>query len=285
MILYANRLLFGPAGVPSGIEQTSTLDGIQHAAKLGLDCFEIEFVKGYRMGSDTAGRIKEKAQELKIPLSVHAPYYVNLSSPEEGKRLASQDMILRSAILAEKCGAECVVFHPGYYGKRSPDDAFESIKKGLAEVVSILRKERSEVMLRPETMGKKSQFGTLEEILLLCREVEGIQPCIDFAHIHSREGRANSYREFYSILRKIEKKLGAQALKTMHIHISGVEYNKNGEIRHLNLKGSDFRYDDWIQALRDFDICGRIICESPDQTTDALMLMKMYKLGVNSSEE
>lgn len=272
----ARRLLFGTAGVPQSANSTSTLSGIRQVARLGLDCQEIEFVKGIKMKSDLAREIREEAKKQNIALSIHAPYYVNLNSPERGKRLSSQERLLSSARLAEICGARSVIFHPGYYGKSTPDQAFETIKDGLKEVVSILKLERSPVTLRPETMGKRSQFGSLEEILFLCREVDGIQPCIDFSHIHAREGKGNSYLEFHRFLKKIAKKLGSPALKNMHIHISGIQYNDKGEMKHLNLLESDFRYDDWVQALKDFELEGLVICESPRQETDAIMLKKLY---------
>jgi deoxyribonuclease-4 len=192
------------------------------------------------MGSDLCQKIKEKAKEFKVALSVHAPYFVNLNSAEEGKRLSSQERLLRSARMAEKCGAKSVVFHCAYYGKSTPEQTYETVKKGLKDVLSILKSERNSVVLRPETMGKKSQFGSLEEILFLCRDLDGMLPCIDFCHIHAREGKANTYGEFYRILKKIEKKLGSAALKNMHIHISGVAYSDKGEIKHLILNESDF---------------------------------------------
>jgi deoxyribonuclease-4 len=272
----ARKLLFGTAGVPQSTPGTSTLEGIRQVAALKLDCQEVEFVKGIKMGTDMANRINEEAKKHNVCLSVHAPYYVNLNSVEEGKRLASQERLMSSARLAEICGASSVVFHAGYYGKNSHDHTFENIKRGIQEIVSILRAERNPVTMRPETMGKKSQFGSLEEILFLCREVDGLEPCIDFSHIHARDGKANSYSEFSRIIRKIEKKLGIKALKDMHIHISGSKYSDKGEIKHLNLLESDFRYDEWIQVLKDMDIKGTIICESPNQENDAIMLKKLY---------
>jgi len=275
--LPAEELLFGTAGVPQSASGTSSLSGIKEISRLGLDCMEIEFVKGVKMGSDTAKHIAEEASKEKIRLSVHAPYYINLNSPEEGKRLASQERILSSSRLAALCGAGSVVFHPGYYGNRPPDAAFESIQKSLKEVVSILKSERSPITLRPETMGRKSQFGTLEEILFLCREVEGLLPCIDFSHLHARREKANSYPEYLRILKKISKKLGDAALKNMHIHVSGAHYSDKGEIKHLNLKESDFRYEEWIEALKDMGVKGMLICESPNQEQDALMLKELYQ--------
>ena len=269
-------LLFGTAGVPKSTGGTSSLAGIQRIVELGLDCMEVEFVKGVKMGTETAEKIGKKAEEMGVGLSVHAPYYVNLNSQEEGKRLISQDRILNSARLAAVCGARSVVFHPGYYGKGTAEEAFEVIKSRLQEVVSILKAERTPVVLRPETMGKRSQFGTFDEILFLCREVNGILPCFDFSHIHAREGKANSYPEFHRLLKKIAKKLGDKALKNMHIHISGSVYNEKGEMKHVNLEEPDVLFDEWIQALKDFDVRGMLICESPEQDKDALMLKNLF---------
>ncbi len=274
-------LLFGPAGVPLSSDDTSTIQGIERTRALGLECQEIEFVNGVKMGPDTARKVAAKAAAQKIRLSVHAPYFINLNSEDKGKRLQSQERILASARIAQLCGAANVVFHAGFYGKTSPDQAFAEIRKELAQVVSILRSERVPVTLRAETMGKRSQFGSLDEILLLCREIDGLQPCLDFCHIHAREGRFNSYDEFSRILAKVEKKLGRAALRNAHIHISGVHYSEAGELKHLNLLESDFRFDDWIQALRDFDVRGAVICESPNREEDALMLQKLYRAQKN----
>jgi len=274
----SGRLLFGTAGVPKSSGGTSSLAGIQRIKELGLDCMEVEFVKGVKMGADTAETVGARAKELGVRLSVHAPYYVNLNADDEGKRLASMERLVASARIAVKCGAESVVFHSGYYGRDDEETTFASIKRSVQEVLSALRAERGRVVLRPETMGKKRQFGSLEEILRLCREVDGLAPCVDFSHIHAREGsgKANSYREFDRILRKIGKKLGRGALQNMHVHVSGVEYGHRGELKHLNLDESDFRYDEWVQALKDNGVGGMVICESPIQERDAVILKNLY---------
>jgi len=274
----SGRLLFGTAGVPKSSGGTSSLAGIQRIKELGLDCMEVEFVKGVKMGADTAETVGARAKELGVRLSVHAPYYVNLNADDEGKRLASMERLVASARIAVKCGAESVVFHSGYYGRDDKETTFASIKRSVQEVLSALRAERGRVVLRPETMGKKRQFGSLEEILRLCREVDGLAPCVDFSHIHAREGsgKANSYREFDRILRKIGKKLGRGALQNMHVHVSGVEYGHRGELKHLNLDESDFRYDEWVQALKDNGVGGMVICESPIQERDAVILKNLY---------
>jgi len=272
----ADRLRFGTAGVPETTPQTSTLAAVKHVRELGLDCLEIEFVRGVKIGEDSAAKVRERAAALDVALSAHAPYYINLNSPEPGKRLQSQDYLLRSARMAHACGARTVVFHAGYYGMTSPEKTMAAIRAELAQVLSILRAERNPVRMRIETMGKGSQFGSLDEVLTLCQEVEGLAPCLDFSHLHAREGKANTYLDFHRILRKVEKRLGKAALEDSHIHLSGIEYGLKGEIRHLNLADSDFRYDEWTAAVKDMDVAGLVVCESPSRETDAVLLKNLY---------
>ncbi len=270
------RLLFGTAGVPLSAPISTTLAAIEHVHKIGLDCLEVEFVKGIKMRSETAEEIRKKAEARGIRLSAHAPYYINFNSPEQGKRLASQERLTATCRMAEVCGARNVVFHGGYYGQSSFEDAYRTIKTGLREILSILRAEKNAVTLRIETMGRRAQFGSLDEVLFLCREVEGLLPCLDFSHIHAREGGANSYRDFQRVLRKVAKKLGEEVLQNLHVHISGVLYGGRGEIKHLDLRESDFHYDSWIRALKDCGAAGMVICESPNLETDAVMLKNLY---------
>ena len=269
-------LLFGTAGVPLSTSEDSSLAAIERIQALGLDCLEIEFVKGVRMGFDTARKVREKAAALGVRLSVHAPYFINLNSEDPGKRLSSQERLLNTARVGAACGAASVVFHAAFYGKDPAEKTYATVKKELGTIQSIVRTERLGITLRVETMGKRSQFGSLDEVLTLCREVDGLQPCLDFSHLYAREGKVNSYTDFHRVLSKVARKLGPRALRDAHIHIAGVHYGDKGEIKHLNLEDADFRYDEWIQALRDLAVEGLVICESPNLEEDALMLKKLY---------
>ena len=270
------RLLFGTAGVPLSSDDGSTLAALDRVSELGLDGLEIEFVKGVKMGGETARKVRAKAEAYGLRLSVHAPYFINFNSEDPGVRLHSQERLLNSVRVGAACGAASVVFHAGFYGQASPERAYAAVRSGVAAVMSIVRTERLPASVRIETMGKRSQFGSLDEILSLCREIDGLRPCLDFSHIYAREGRVNSYGEFQRVLSKVTRKLGAAALKNAHIHVAGVHYNHTGEIKHLNLDEADFRYDEWLQALRDAGVEGFVICESPNLETDALMLKNLY---------
>jgi deoxyribonuclease-4 len=270
-------LLFGTAGVPLSTSEDSSLAAIERIKALGLDCLEIEFVKGVKMGFETARKVREKAAALGVRLSVHAPYFINLNSEDPGKRLSSQERLLNTARVGAACGAGSVVFHAAFYGKDSAEKTYEAVKAELKTLLSIVRTERLPITLRIETMGRRSQFGSLDEVLMLCRDIDGLQPCLDFSHLYAREGKVNSYTDFHRVLSKVARKLGPRALRNVHIHIAGIHYGDKGEIKHLNLEDADFRYDEWLQALRDLAVEGLVICESPNLEEDALMLKKLYE--------
>ena len=269
-------LLFGTGGTPHSSKTNTTIDGIRRIAELGLDCMEIEFVQGVRMDEAGARLVAEIATKEGVKLSAHGPYFINLNAHEPEKIKASQSRILQTARIASLCKAESVVFHVAFYLGDSPDKTYNNVKKYLEEVMHQIRRENNRVLIRPEIMGKPSQFGNLEEILDLCTEIDGVAPCIDFAHWHARTGGGNSYREFASILELVKERLGRAALDNMHIHAAGIAYSKKGERKHLNLRESDFQYVEFLQALKDYDTGGMVICESPNLEEDALLLQETY---------
>lgn len=269
-------LLFGTGGTPHSSETNTTIDGIRRIAELGLGCMEVEFVQGVRMGEAGARLVAEVATRERVKLSAHAPYFINLNAHEPEKIRASQDRIIQTARIAALCGAESIVFHAAFYIGDPPEKTYSRVKESLGEVMHQLKRENNRVWIRPEIMGKPSQFGSLEEILDLCTELEGVAPCIDFAHGHARTGAFNSYPGFASILQQVKERLGKTALDNMHIHVSGIAYGEKGEKKHLTLKESDFQYAELLQALKNYDAQGMVICESPNLEEDALLLQETY---------
>jgi len=270
-------LHFGTAGVPFSAADDSSLAGIERIKGLGLDGLEIEFVQGVKMGFDTAAKVKEKAAKLGVRLSVHAPYHINFNSADPGIRLQSRERLLKTARVGNACGAASAVFHAAFYGQDTPEKTYEAVKDELRAVMSVVRSERLAITLRIETMGKHAQFGSLDEVLAMCRDVDGHQPCLDFSHLYAREGKINSYLDFERVLSKVARKLGPRSLRNVHIHIAGIHFGDRGEIKHLNLEETQFRTEEWLQALRDLGVEGMVICESPNLEGDAVMLKKLYQ--------
>ncbi len=270
-------LLFGTGGVPHSAREATTVSGIERIYELGLGCMELEFVQGVRMSETAAYQAAETAARTGIRLSAHAPYFINLNAREPEKIEKSKERILKTAHIASLCGAESIVFHAAFYLGDPPHKTYQTVKNHLAEILDQLKGEHHEVWLRPEVTGKPSQFGTIAEILDLCTELEGLAPCLDFAHWHARTVESNSYSEFASILTQVKERLGQAALDNMHIHLSGIRYGQKGEISHLNLKDSDLKYPELLQALKDYDVKGLVICESPNLEDDAQLLKLTYQ--------
>ncbi len=273
-----NKLLFGSAGIPICAKGTDTVSAISEVKKIGLDAMELEFVRNINISKEKAPLVKKASEENEIVLTCHAPYYINLSSIEKAKIHASIKRIVESAKTASLCGAWSVCFHPAYYGELDKEKTYDIVKKNLKEVMQKLKADEVKIWVRPETMGKRTQFGDLQECVRLSEEINGILPCIDFSHLHARaNGKFNTYDEFCNCLAFVEKKLGKEALKNMHIHAQGIEYSEKGERNHLNLKDSDLNYKDLLKAWKEFKICGIVICESPNIEEDALMMKMIWE--------
>jgi len=270
-------LLFGTGGVPISAQSRSTEAGIESIAELGLGCMEVEFVQGVKMSPEVAVSVGALAAKKNVVLTAHGPYFVNLNAVEPQKVHMSKERILQTARIAALFGARSITFHAAFYLKSTPAETYAVVKKQLQQVVNTLRKEGNRVMISPEVTGKLSQFGTIEELLKLSSEIEGVLPCIDFSHWHARTGKANSYQEFSGILDQVERKLGRRGLDNMHIHLSGIAYGKKGEIKHLMLPESNLRYAELLKALKERKAKGVVICESvPYLEQDALLLQQTY---------
>lgn len=271
-------LVFGTGGVPlSTPKPGGTVLGIEHIARLGLECLELEFVHGVRMSPQTAAQVRETAIRHSVRLTVHGPYAINLNSSDAEKVAASRDRVLQAARVGATCGAEGVVFHAAFYGEDPPPRVYDTVRDALAGIVAELRAEGNNMLVRPELTGKGTQFGSLDEVVRLAADIEGVLPCIDFAHLHARAGGGNSYDEFTSLLRKVESALGRRALDNLHAHVSGVQYGKHGEVKHLDLQHSDLQYPALLQALKDHNVIGTVVCESPNLEDDALLLQRTYR--------
>ena len=269
------KLFVGTAGIPHSTPKKSTPDGVRRVAELGLDAMEIEFVRGVRMKAELASKTREVAIDSGVVLTVHAPYFINLLSDDPAKVSASIKRIIDSARIGYLAGAWSVVFHPGYYGKLDKQTAIRIVRDHLRKIIESLNDQGIKIWIRPETMGALAEFGDLEEVVSVVEGLEHALPCVDFAHIYARSlGRVNDYVSFRKILEVIEKRLGREALINMHIHISGMEYGPRGERKHLNLRESEINWVDALKVIKEFNVRGVLICESPNLEEDAVLIKK-----------
>ena len=109
-------------------------------------------------------------------------------------------------------------------------------------------------------------------------QIEGVEPCLDFAHLHARpgDGSMNTYQEWISLLKTYQKALGKSSLSRLHCHLSGIEYSEKGEQNHLLIEESDFDLEALYQALHEIEAGGRILCESPNLEEDALLMQRAW---------
>ena len=272
-----DQLLFGTAGMPNSTQKKNNpIEGVKQIHALGLDCMQLEFAHGVRMKDEVSSGLRRISYELGIPLTSHGPYYINLNAREQDKIDSSVERIIQTAKISDLCGAESMTFHAAFYMKDSPYDVFDLVEKSMNVIEERLSRLDIEIELRPELTGKTSQFGSLEELISLTKNVGSCKPCMDFSHLYARTGKYNNYKEFCYILDKLKIELGEDSVKNMHIHISGISSNSKGDLKHLNLEKSDFNWKDLLRALKDYDSRGYVISNSPNLEVDAKMLKDYY---------
>jgi deoxyribonuclease-4 len=273
-------IFFGVGGVPHSAKPQDHPQAVRRLHALGLGVYEMEFVHGVRIRPETCVEVNAAQAETGVHVTAHGPYYVNLYSLEEEKVEASRKRVLDTARALAACGGDGACFHAGFYQKRDLAEVHAFMTKQIGELADILAEEDCPVRLDPETTGKGSQFGSLQELCEMGDALKGKNTgiTIDFAHIHARTaGAMNTYDEFAGELELMKDKLGKEALSSMHIHLSGIAYTEKGEAHHLELDDSDMNYEDLFRALIDFGASGRVVCESPALEYDALIMQKAYR--------
>ena len=273
-------IYLGPAGVPISCEERTTLAGIECTAKLKLNALECEFVRQVGMGNETARQVGELAGKLGVRLSVRCPYFVNLCSHEKEKLKASKKRILDSVERAHYMHAYVAVFHAGFYGKLSKADALDAVKRACAEMVDEMASSGiNGVNLGLETMGKQATFGTIGEIISVCREVKNCVPVVDWAHINCRYLGIIKKQEDYG---KIFDRLAPLKLKHLHAHATCAEFTPAGpgagnEKHHLTLDAKKPDYEPLVKEIMKRKLDITLISESPLLEQDALSMKKIIE--------
>lgn len=283
---------FGTAGNADSFFEAGFKDVVEapeYLHSIGLDAYEYQGGHGVRIPQKKAALLGQKAKEFGIRLSIHAPYYISMSSTDEEIRNNSINYIIRSVKAAKDMGADRVVIHSGSCGKISREEALElakdTFRKALEELDSL---GLCDVRLCPETMGKINQLGTVDEVVEICKIDERLLPCIDFGHVYARTlGGLVQMSDFEAIFNAIENNLGSERLRHFHSHFSRIQFTeKGGEKCHLTFE--DTAYGPEFGPIAELCLkkgCSPVfICESSGtQAIDACKMKKIYnkKAGVN----
>lgn len=270
---------FGTVGSPTSTPKKpgGSIGAIQYLDSIGLNSLELGWVRSVRVSESTCQKIKSTAADCNVLLSVHAPYFINLNANDE-EWPKSRKRLMDAAHFGFLAGATDIVFHPGSYFGKPPEEVLPLAVDRLYRCMEELRLHGNLVTLRPETMGKSAMLGSLDDVLEMSGRVEGVEPCLDFPHLFARTGDdgMNTYGEWTAILQHYESMLGLRSLQRLHIHLSGIEYTQKGERKHLPIQESDLDIDAILQALSDTNGSGRILCESPMLEKDALLLQEKW---------
>ena len=281
----ADRPRFGPAGVPpTFIELKASLADVPRLLRQeGLDAFEYEAIYWGgepQISQEHAEQLRSSARENDVWLSMHGSYFMNFCG-DKGIVEASKKRLIACATAAEWIGAHVVVFHTGYYGKRSSDEAFRTCVAILRETVETMRTLGiTNVKLGPEVSGKSAQFGSLDEILGLCETVEQTELVIDWAHLHARDkGRFKTVEDFRKVAETVENRLGVEAARDMHCHFTKIEFTEKGERRHHVLGEIEYGPDFAMLAkvIAEFKLRPVIISESPLLDIDAIKMRDILR--------
>lgn len=272
-----DKLNFLTAGMPLRTEPKDYKNALRVLEEMQLDGIELEFVHGVRMSETSQETVKRISREKNLLVTAHGPYYINLNSKEQEKIDASVVRIIETALMAEKVGGYSITYHAAFYMGNDKKIVFERVKKQTERIIEVIEKEELKVWIRPETTGKGTQWGDLDEIVALSKEFKQVLPCVDFSHLHARSGGGfNTYDDFCAILEKIGTQIGQYALDNFHGHLAGIAYSDKGEKNHLELEKSDMNYKDLLKALKEFGVKGALVCESPNIEEDCRLIKDFY---------
>lgn len=278
-----NKPLFGPAGNSDSF--TRAYKGSVHAPKwlkgLGLDCYEYQCGRGVNIGEDTARAIGEAAREHGIVMSLHAPYYINLSGDSAERIEKNCEYIVKSARACHWLGGDRIVVHCGGLSGMERQVALEHTLLNLREALKALEAEGLDhVRMCIETMGKINVLGDQEEVCTICSLDDRLLPCIDFGHLNARtQGGMSQPEHFAALLHLLENRLGRERATHFHAHFSKIEYGKGGEVKHLTFEDAEYGPDftPLAKLLAERQLSPRIICESAGtQAEDAVTMKRMY---------
>lgn len=275
---------FGTAGCCEAFYDVggkSALEIPKWLSEHNLDCFEYQCGRGVKISEDAARLLGKNADEYNISLSVHAPYYISLSSTDEQKRKNSVEYILQTLRAASFMNADRIVVHSGSCGSITRREALALASDTLKAALKAADDNGfGDIHICPEAMGKVKQLGNVDEVIKLCSLDERLIPTMDFGHINAMTlGGLKEKADFEAVFDAIENKLGKERAQSFHIHYSRIEYTNAGEKKHRTYSETEFEpeFEPIAQIMAERGAAPRIICESAGtQTKDAEELKRLY---------
>ncbi|QLH75194.1 MAG: TIM barrel protein [Methanomassiliicoccales archaeon] len=215
-------------------------------------------------------------KELDVELTMHTPYYMDLTSGNELTQ-KSIDSIRWAGLLTNQMEGTMVVSHIGLYGdpeKMSKRQAYKVIKENIEDIMDFWSRNKLKPKLGFETSGRQEVFGSLEELLELADDVEGIVPVLNFAHLHARQnGTLREPQDFGELFDKVESYVGGH----FYTHFAGVEHEGGNEKRVTPIKKGDLRFEPLAEYLAEENPDCTIISSSPLLEHDAMYMKVIYE--------
>ncbi len=270
----------GPGGIPLSCKGRTVKDGVIYTRNLELDAIQVQFVRGIRMTEEEALEVGRVAREANVEVHVHAPYYTNLAlDPQNVER--AFEKVIAAAALADAMGAKTLAVHCGLYDDSGSATTVERVKQTVAEIGDTFKEDGIRVRLGLEVAGKQALFGTLEEIVEVCKAVPAAIPILDFAHIHARTNGGLQTQEDFARIFDLVRELN---LAEYLIHFTGVLYENGSERHHIPIKKGDLRFEPLVETILDRDLNVTIVSHSPILEHDA-MYMKIVLDRVKERRE
>jgi bifunctional non-homologous end joining protein LigD len=249
------RLRYGIAG----LDPTDLKGSVERLTGDGFAACEVQFVKEFTLNEQQCKLLGGIAADAGLSLSVHAPYFAQITTEEPERIRNHLGALHHSCHLAALMGATVVVAHPGS-ANAPPDVLHERIDRALANLGP--RIEEFGVPLGLETAGRKSQFGTLGDIALVVRRHPFTTPVVDFAHIHAVSGGLlKDGAAFEALFAYIVSGFSVEHLRPLHCHFTDNRFGPQGELTHVPYGEGSLRAA-WIyEGARRYDISLKVISE------------------------
>ncbi|MHA2603015.1 MAG: TIM barrel protein [Candidatus Thorarchaeota archaeon SMTZ1-83] len=269
---------FGPAGFPD-TAKGKLARVFEILNEVGLDALEYAAVYGLRLGESRAREIGKLAQSHGILMSMHEAYYISLISKDKGVRKRSKNRLVNALKFAPLMGVKRIVFHAGGFSGFGPEEAYRVVKDALQEVWARAGDQGGGALLFPEVAGKLGAFGSVDELVHLCCEVDGTLPTIDWAHLYARsQGEIGDKNSYLRVIEQFENALGKPFTDNMHFHVSGINYTEKGEKSHRPL-GEEWGPDilPLVKIVTEVGYKPTFISETPSPIRGALYTKALYE--------